>query len=488
MTRRKTFDPRAVSLAFWRQDEVQTALARHDVGALFRMFLASHSDCTQTQLALLTEHDRSEISNLVRGTRSGRIGDIDVLTRIADGLQMPDEARVLAGLAPASVLMSSIKVVTTAGAAMSSHPAVPSQRARPHSRAELDSPQSTEPLQDLNSEIAMAAYESREHAAHIASQIVDENSIEHLHDDLADVARRYPASSPLESFVAARRTRDRALSLLDRTSRPVQETELYLAVGRCCGILASASFDLGHTEAAAEQARSAFVYGRMIGDHSLCAWALGFRALIGNWSGRPLEALDLVSKGLALAPAGTPAARLHAIAARAHAHLGNSNAASDAARHAVAEGELGAPPDELHDRIGGEYSFDAARTARCLGTAYLQLAMAEPARQQAQHVLDLYTSGPGTNQLPKIEAEARIDLAHAHVMSRSLDAAAATLTPVFDIVPGKRVHGVTGRLLDVRRALTAAPLGRARQAQELGARIEAFSLDSAHAPELPPTS
>ena len=110
MTKRKTFDPRSVPLTFWRGDDVQTALARHDVGILFQTYLTHFPDCTQTQLGLLTEHDRSDISNWVRGVRSGRVGDIDVLTRIADGLHMPDEARVLTGLAPASVLMSSIQV------------------------------------------------------------------------------------------------------------------------------------------------------------------------------------------------------------------------------------------------------------------------------------------------------------------------------------------------------------------------------------------
>lgn len=109
MTKRRTFDPRSVPLSFWRNEPVQTALARHEVGDLLRQYLEAHPECTQTQLALLTEHDRSEISNWVRGVRTGRVGDIDVLTRIADGLHMPDEARVLSGLAPAAVLMSSLR-------------------------------------------------------------------------------------------------------------------------------------------------------------------------------------------------------------------------------------------------------------------------------------------------------------------------------------------------------------------------------------------
>ncbi|TCC55113.1 hypothetical protein E0H73_36575 [Kribbella pittospori] len=108
MTRRKVFDPDAVPSSFWRENDVQTALARRDMGALFRSYLAEFDDCTQTQLALLTEHDRSDVSNWVRGTRHGQVSDIGVLTRIAEGLRLPDSARVLMGLAPANALVSSV--------------------------------------------------------------------------------------------------------------------------------------------------------------------------------------------------------------------------------------------------------------------------------------------------------------------------------------------------------------------------------------------
>jgi hypothetical protein len=94
---------------FWRRDDVSLALARREVGRLFGIYLGAFTGCTQTQLALLTEHDRSDISNFVRGTRSPRVTDIDVLGRIADGLAMPDEARVLLGLAPADVTLSAIR-------------------------------------------------------------------------------------------------------------------------------------------------------------------------------------------------------------------------------------------------------------------------------------------------------------------------------------------------------------------------------------------
>jgi hypothetical protein len=103
------FDPGAVPVSFWRQSDVQVALARRDVAELFRSYLADFAECTQTQLALLTEHDRSDVSNWIRGTRHGQVSDINVLTRIAEGLRMPDDARILMGLAPADALVSPIR-------------------------------------------------------------------------------------------------------------------------------------------------------------------------------------------------------------------------------------------------------------------------------------------------------------------------------------------------------------------------------------------
>jgi hypothetical protein len=109
VAQRKTFDPTAVPTEFWQRDDVRVALARREIGRLFGIYLGAYPACTQARLALLTEHDRSDISNFVRGTRSPRVTDIDVLGRIADGLVMSDEARVLLGLAPAETTMSALR-------------------------------------------------------------------------------------------------------------------------------------------------------------------------------------------------------------------------------------------------------------------------------------------------------------------------------------------------------------------------------------------
>jgi len=106
VSRRSVFDPGAVPAQFWHRDDVRLALARREMGRLFGIYLGAFSDCTQARLAMLTEHDRSDISNFVRGTRSPRVTDIDVLHRIANGLVMPDTARTLLGLAPVNLDMA----------------------------------------------------------------------------------------------------------------------------------------------------------------------------------------------------------------------------------------------------------------------------------------------------------------------------------------------------------------------------------------------
>ncbi|MFI0449218.1 hypothetical protein [Actinomadura sp. 6N118] len=101
VTRRRAFDPGGVPEAFWRRHDVQQALERRDIGLVIRLFLNEFDDCTQIDLALLTKHDRSDISNWVSGARPGQVSDIEELSRIADGLQVPDQARLLLGLIPA---------------------------------------------------------------------------------------------------------------------------------------------------------------------------------------------------------------------------------------------------------------------------------------------------------------------------------------------------------------------------------------------------
>lgn len=330
------------------------------------------------------------------------------------------------------------------------------------------------PAFNLDEEISMTAHESSEHAGMAASTSIDDTTIEQLHADAAKAARNYATESALRSYLEAKRIRNLAMGLLERTTRPAQLNDLYLIAGEACALLATAMFDLGYHDEAEEQSRAAFMYGTHIGHPSLRTWARGTQALIAYWSGRPQAALEPAAQALALAPAGTPTVRIQAIRARAYSYLNNGQQAAVAAHAARAELEAGHAPNDLHDVIGGEFSFSAGRLARCLGSAYVQLEQADPAVAEAEAALEFYRAPPERKRWPKVEAEAVIDLACAYLLLGDVGSADEVLEDVFDLEIGHRIQGVTQRLLHVRRVLVRPQLVQIRAAGELGERIEDF--------------
>jgi hypothetical protein len=68
--------------------------------------------------------------------------------------------------------------------------------------------------------------------------------------------------------------------------------------------------------------------------------------------------------------------RLRCIEARAWSHLRDTAETARAIRAAHDARDRANGGDDLHDGIGGEFSFDQARQARCNGSAYLELGHA----------------------------------------------------------------------------------------------------------------
>ncbi|HEV2371854.1 MAG TPA: helix-turn-helix transcriptional regulator [Streptosporangiaceae bacterium] len=81
----------------WQRQTARDALRGRDVAALFR-FAQSHTGASQARLALSTGISQGRVNEIVNGRRA--VTTLDVFERVADGLGMPDDARVLLGLAP----------------------------------------------------------------------------------------------------------------------------------------------------------------------------------------------------------------------------------------------------------------------------------------------------------------------------------------------------------------------------------------------------
>lgn len=94
--RDEVVEPLRLPASFWQADSVRDALKSRDVGLLFRE--ASKRGLSQTRIGIAVGISQGRISEIIRGTRG--VARLHVLERIADGLSMPEAARLGLGLAP----------------------------------------------------------------------------------------------------------------------------------------------------------------------------------------------------------------------------------------------------------------------------------------------------------------------------------------------------------------------------------------------------
>ena len=99
MPGRRVFDLIEIPDEFWQHADVLDALRRRDIGRLF-VLLIDATGVSQTRLAIACDTTQPKISGYMRGV--AKVEELDVFERIADGLNMPDPARIALGLAPAA--------------------------------------------------------------------------------------------------------------------------------------------------------------------------------------------------------------------------------------------------------------------------------------------------------------------------------------------------------------------------------------------------
>jgi tetratricopeptide (TPR) repeat protein len=95
--RDSAFDPPNLTAAFWSRADVGRALDRRDIGALFRL-LKEHAQLSQIRIGTAVELSQNRVSLIIRDREA--VTTRHVLSRIASGLDMPDDARMRLGLAP----------------------------------------------------------------------------------------------------------------------------------------------------------------------------------------------------------------------------------------------------------------------------------------------------------------------------------------------------------------------------------------------------
>jgi hypothetical protein len=87
--------------SFWERSETAAALRDRDMGRFFSL-VQQHTGASQTQIGMACGGmTQGKISDIMRGVNE--VKHLDKFEEIADGLNMPDAARVILGLAPTTV-------------------------------------------------------------------------------------------------------------------------------------------------------------------------------------------------------------------------------------------------------------------------------------------------------------------------------------------------------------------------------------------------
>ncbi|MFF3445228.1 helix-turn-helix domain-containing protein [Streptosporangium sp. NPDC002721] len=90
-------EPVVIPPELWQRPETLAALRDRDVGHLFRL-IRQHTGFSQTRIGVAVNLGQGKISEIMKG--AVQVTSFEVIERIADGLDMPDHARLALGLAP----------------------------------------------------------------------------------------------------------------------------------------------------------------------------------------------------------------------------------------------------------------------------------------------------------------------------------------------------------------------------------------------------
>jgi hypothetical protein len=236
---------------------------------------------------------QSTISLIVN--RDQAVTALAVLERIADGLRIPDEARMRLGLAPKKADM----------------------RRRTALGLGLVGTLSPATLTDVLRESAAEALEfTRERAV----SAVGNGTLEHLTAVIAELDHAYEWRPAAELFPVARAYRQRVAQLINGQHTLREARELYADAAHLSYRLSDLANDLGSRIAAEAYAIDAYRHADQAGHDELCAWACSSLTCWALTAGQVAKAVTAAERGIAKAPAGSPVApRLHARAAQGYA-------------------------------------------------------------------------------------------------------------------------------------------------------------------------
>jgi hypothetical protein len=348
--------------------------------------------------------------------------------------------------------------------------------------ATVDTP--TTPATELSGTalVLATAAESSAWAQWAETSNVGDIALEQILADIRTLAQDYLTSDPMTMLTRTRALRDRVFALIEGHQPPRQATDLYVAAGYLCGLLAWTTSDLGQLAAADTQGRTAWLCAEASGHDGLRAWVLSTRSKIAFWDQRYRDAINHARRGATYGVPGTASVLLACQEADAWAELGAADEAQGALTRAVAAQEHLEGPDD----IGGLFSCDPVRTANYSSGVHLQIGSPSDALGEADAALVQMARNPvrayGT------EAQLHISRASAHIAIGTPDGALEALVPVLALAPEQRLDTVTRRLQTLAATVARSRFACTPAARDLHGAVEVYCRESAPRIALSPSS
>ncbi|MGH3833816.1 MAG: hypothetical protein ACRDRS_25820 [Pseudonocardiaceae bacterium] len=171
----------------------------------------------------------------------------------------------------------------------------------------------------IREEVIVAAEESAQFHRWSATTNVDDDVLEQMTADVAELAWREQLDPPATTYARLLGARDDVFRLIAGRQHPRHTTGLYKIAGQICGLLFVVTFDLGYPHAASTHARTALHCAEMSGYTPVRVFVRHWQSNVAYWAGHYDEAAALVESALADATSGTILLRLASQQARINA-------------------------------------------------------------------------------------------------------------------------------------------------------------------------
>ncbi|WP_221315653.1 helix-turn-helix domain-containing protein [Sphaerisporangium krabiense] len=309
---------------------------------------------------------------------------------------------------------------------------------------------------------------------------VGAGTLSHLDSKIRRIAREAVHGAPLPCFAQADDLLRRSLRLITEGRQYLPQTrELYVITGKLCAVMSWLSSDLGKIADADAYGHTGAVVAEQAGDASLIALVLSAQSKAAFWEGRYAEAGEYAERGYAVAARDSARVLLACQQADAWQALGDVARAKQAltlAQHAR---------DDMAcaEQLGGPFECGVARQANYGIAVHLRDRRPDHALTAA-HLAERAWRG-GEDRAYGTWAQVRIGAAIAHLMSKDVERAEASLRPVLDLPADHRLATLTTRLArQVAPILHSPALRGARPALALVSHIREYCSPSGSMPSL----